>query len=57
MGVGVRIRLRKRIRVGVGVGGEVRLEGLVLSEKNKENITNRMAKLQLREVRVVGIPI
>ena len=36
MGVGVRIRLRKRIRVGVGVGGEVRLEGLVLSEKTRK---------------------
>ena len=37
-------------------GGEVRVRDCY-DKKKQGNITNRMAKFQLREVRVVGIPI
>ena len=45
--------MRERERVGVGVREGV---GDCYYKKNNENITNRMAKFQLGEVRVMGIP-
>ena len=56
--VGVRVRMRFRVGVGVRVRVRVRLGwGIATERKNKENMTNRVAKFQLREVRIVGIPI
>ena len=49
----MRVRVTTRVRVRVRLGLGVRVWGII--RKNKENITNRMAKFQLREVWVVGI--
>ena len=48
-GGGVGVRVTQRVRVGV----RVRVRDCYNKKKNKENITNRMAKFHLREVRVV----
>ena len=45
--------MRVRVRVGLRVGVRYCYH---YKKKNKENITDRMAIFQLREVQVVGIP-